>query len=336
VELIGRHPRASVFHTVAWLESLRRTYGYQPIVYTTSPAGADLENGIVCCRVSSWITGRRLVSLPFADHCEFLIRNSEDERVLLSHLEKRLRQELLRYIEVRPMRGVEAETSLFRWDQTYAVHHLDLTPDLATLFGNCHKSSTQRKIRRAQRDGLVYQEGRSEPLLDAFCDLLLLTRRRHHVPMQPKSWFRNLIDCFGEALKIRVAFKGNQAVAAILTLRHKDALVFKYGCSDSRFHNLGGTHLLFWQSILDAKSEGLRVFEMGRSDSENAGLVKFKDRWGAARSTIYYSRFTASRVAQTTALANRKYLFPASKLMFRYIPDGVLRLLGEALYKHIG
>jgi hypothetical protein len=42
-EFVERHPRASVFHTVGWLEALRRTYGYEPVAYTTSSPTGDLN-----------------------------------------------------------------------------------------------------------------------------------------------------------------------------------------------------------------------------------------------------------------------------------------------------
>ena len=29
-EFVGKHPSASVFHTVGWLKALRSTYGYEP------------------------------------------------------------------------------------------------------------------------------------------------------------------------------------------------------------------------------------------------------------------------------------------------------------------
>ena len=82
-DLVDRHPRSSVFHTIAWLEALRRTYGYEPVAYTTSSPGERLKNGLVFCRVASWITGRRLVSLPFSDHCEPLVDSLADEVLLL-------------------------------------------------------------------------------------------------------------------------------------------------------------------------------------------------------------------------------------------------------------
>src|SRR5262245_20006552 len=72
-DLVAWHPDASVFHPSAWLGALQRSYGYQPVAYTTSAPGAPLGDGIVFCRVESWLTGRRLVSLPFSDHCAPLV-----------------------------------------------------------------------------------------------------------------------------------------------------------------------------------------------------------------------------------------------------------------------
>jgi hypothetical protein len=65
---VETHPRASLFHSVPWLQALQRTYRYEPLVYTRCPQGQDLTDGIAFCRVESWLTGRRLVSLPFSDH----------------------------------------------------------------------------------------------------------------------------------------------------------------------------------------------------------------------------------------------------------------------------
>src|SRR5437879_9166625 len=86
-EFVQRHTRASVFHTPGWLEALRRTYGYEPVAYTTTPPGSELTNGVVLCRVYSRITGRRLVSLPFSDHCEPLVDRPADLAGLLHSLE---------------------------------------------------------------------------------------------------------------------------------------------------------------------------------------------------------------------------------------------------------
>src|SRR3954454_9332018 len=77
-DLLERHSRASVFHTRSWLQTLRRTYNYEPVVYTTAAPETPLANGWVFCRIQSWLTGRRLVSLPFSDHCDSLVNNDSE------------------------------------------------------------------------------------------------------------------------------------------------------------------------------------------------------------------------------------------------------------------
>lgn len=334
---LQRHPQASVFHSSAWLEAVRRTYGYKPIAYTTAPPGAALQNGLVFCRVESWLTGRRLVSLPFSDHCEPLLDTAADPQIFLRALEQEFGHERWRYIEIRPVNPLVGATGLFHSASVYCFHQIDLRPNLDTLFHNFHKDSVQRKIRRAEREALTYQDGRSESLLDSFYHLLLLTRRRHRLPPQPRQWFQNLIERFGDGLKIRVASKDGQPVAGIITLRYKDTLVYKYGCSDAQFNALGGTHLLFWRSIQDAKNDGLCVFDLGRTDVQNTGLITFKDRWGASRSTLNYSRYTSS--AHSSGVfkeAGEDWKLRLARHMLARAPISFLSAVGDIFYKHIG
>lgn len=336
-KLLDCHPRASVFHSTAWLEALRRTYGYPSIAYTTSPPGKDLQNGLVFCLVDSWLTGRRLVSLPFSDHCEFLLHVPEDLQVFGEALGLELQQGKWRYIEIRPLEFVEFGDPIYHPSGRYSFHQLDLRPDLDTLFRNLHKSSTQRKILRAQREGLTYQEGTEESILDHFYRLLVITRRRHRIPPQPRIWFRNLLDCFGKALKIRLALKDGRPVAGMLTIRYKDVLIYKYGGSDARFNSLGGMHLLYWESIRDAKNSGLRLFDLGRSDSHQAGLIEFKTRWGAAQSSLTYLRSTESGISGH--IFDHAGVSWKMEMLHRAIakaPVGVLSALGNVFYKHVG
>src|SRR5258708_23715716 len=79
-EFVDRHPRSSMFHSVAWLKALQQTYGYRPVVYTTTPAGQPIKNGMVFCDVNSWLTGERLVSLPFSGLC-YPLNDTQEERL---------------------------------------------------------------------------------------------------------------------------------------------------------------------------------------------------------------------------------------------------------------
>jgi len=331
-EFLQRHPEASVFHTSGWLEALQRTYGYEPVVFTTSPPDTELGNGIPFCRITTWLTRRRLVSLPFSDHCTPLVENSAELTCLLTSLRRELENEKWNYIEIRAGDPHLPSLAPFAKAKAFCFHKLDLRPSSDELFRGFHKDCVQRKIQRAEREGLTCEEGRDDLLLRKFYHLLLITRRRHGLAPQPVRWFRNLIACLGDGVKIRVASKDGRPVASILTLRHKRVLVYKYGCSDHRFNNLGGTQLLMWKAIQEAKNDQLEEFDMGRSDCDKPGLIAFKDRWGAARSTLSYLRYP-SRSSQTISEAMQGNV---AKYVLAHVPDSLLVATGSLLYKYMG
>ncbi len=163
-ELVDKHPKAAVFHTVPWLQALHATYGYEPLAFTTSPPGVELKNGILFCHINSWLTGRRLVSLPFSDHCEPLCDSATDLKFMICYLQAFLQQDKEKYFEIRPitenLRHLGDETGCAPV-ATYFLHRLDLRPDLADLFRSLDNDSVQRRIQRADRAKLVEKCGRS-------------------------------------------------------------------------------------------------------------------------------------------------------------------------------
>lgn len=101
--LVERHPDASIFHTPGWLEALRRTYGFKPIAYTTARAGQDFEDGIVFCNISSWLTGKRTVSLPFSDHGQPLVDKPDRLAEIVSFIHADRVRAGQKFVEIRPL-----------------------------------------------------------------------------------------------------------------------------------------------------------------------------------------------------------------------------------------
>lgn len=336
-DLVERHPKASVFQTVGWLRALQRTYGYRPVVFTTSPSSGELENGVVFCHVRSWLTGDRMVSLPFSDHCEPLFDSERDLHFIVENLQADRHHGHWKYIEVRPANGSfcpEGKGNRFQPAARYYLHRLSLRPDLDQLFRSLHKDSVQRRIRRAERAGVVHEHGRSTKLLKDFYDLLVVTRRRHRLPPQPYLWFRNLVDCLKEALEIRVAYQAQVPIAAILTLRFRNTVYYKYGCSDAKFNHLGGMPFLLWTTIEESKMAGADEFDLGRSDIDDKGkgLVSFKNHWGQGPTDLVYWRFPAP---QTVGSKKTRWL-DISKRLFAFMPNRLLTATGRLIYRHIG
>ena len=127
----------------------------------------------------------------------------------------------------------------------------------------------------------------------------------------------------------------SRAIASILTLRHRRKVVYKYGCSDERFHNMGAMPRLFWQLIQDAKSDHLEELDLARSDLDNEGLVRFKDHLGASRTSLQYWAHSEQPV-QHASVVNRALKSSVIRSVLTHLPDPLFRLAGEMFYRHAG
>ncbi len=333
--LVARHPKASVFHTVAWLQALGRTYRYEPVAFTTSPPTGELMNAIVFCRVKSWLTGRRLVSLPFSDHCEPLCDSTEDLNFLISYLQTSLEHQDWRYLELRPINrdfSRVGDRIGFLPAATFFLHVLDLRPPLDEVFRGLDTDSVQRRIQRADRAGLVERCGTSEELLRDFYGLFVITRRRHRLPPIPYTWFQNLIQSLDKALTIRLAYKDKIPISAILTLRFRDVAYYKYGCSNKQFNRFGATPWLLWRAIAVAKSDGATEFDMGRTEEDNPGLLAFKNHWVPRPKELVYWRFPYTSFIDSVD----NWKVKLAKHVFSCMPNRLLTLTGRLIYRHIG
>lgn len=330
--LAASHRSGSVFHQPGWLKALATTYGYRPIAITLDLPGHALSSALIFCEVRSWITGSRLVSLPFSDHCALLVSPDCDFSEFYRWLTSISHQRQWRYIEFRPT----------QWEQTWSIpgavkqsfwsHILDLSDSPERIYARFHKDCVQRRIRHAEHERIVYERGRSEPILKEFYRLLLITRKRHHLLPQPYAWFRNLAANFGPNLEIRVARKDHTAIAATLSLRHNHTVVYKYGCSDERFHSLGAMPYLFWKTIEESRESGVNRLDFGRTEIENRGLTAFKDHFGTVRNRLTYMRFPITGRSKTIDLAS----VPGTRALVSVLPGQVSSCMGAFLYRHIG
>jgi hypothetical protein len=330
--LVESNAKASVYHRREWLHALKCAYNYEPIALSVCSPSSPLTNAIVYCRIRSKLTGKRIVSLPFSDHCEPLVESKDEAEFLITNIKCRVDERKWKYVELRPVSTASWEELMPTISSTYYSHNLDLRRSEEQLYKSFDKDCVQRRIRRAERESLRYQEGTSETLLEQFYKLLVLTRRKHFLPPQPLRWFRSLISSFGKDLKIRVALKGDIPIASILSLSHRKTVTYKYSCSDPRFKNLGATAFLLWRMIMEEKANGFEELDLGRSDIDNPGLISFKDNWGATKSVLSYRRYPIGSLASE----ERKWARWIVKQIIAPASDSSLVKLGNLLYRHIG
>lgn len=236
-----------------------------------------------------------------------------------------------KYVELRPLSRIEQLDRGWQPSRSYCFHELDLTHGLGQIFRALHRDSIQRRIQRAEREGLSYEVGRSQQLVSEFYRLLLITRRRHHLLPQPRAWFRNLVECMGDNVEIRLARKSGTPIAAMLTLRHRSSVIYKYGCSDEKVHNLGAMPFLFWRLIEESKASGTEMIDFGRSDLDHESLITFKNKFGATRKVLNYYRYPRETQARKIGCDG-----DAIGQFVSILPDSVSSTAGRILYRHMG
>ncbi|MGF2076146.1 hypothetical protein, partial [Enterococcus casseliflavus] len=73
----------------------------------------------------------------------------------------------------------------------YVAHTLDLATPVSAIRSNL-SSAVRTAIRKAERSELVVRESSELPEVAEFYRLHVATRRRHGLPPQPFSFFRNI------------------------------------------------------------------------------------------------------------------------------------------------
>ena len=95
---------------------------------------------------------------------------------------------------------------------------------------------------------------------------------------------------------------------------------------------LGGTALLFWIALQDAKHQQAAKFDFGRSELTNPGLIDFKEKWGAVSLPLNYFRLPAEPQSHRHSDLSVR----VAKGLFSRMPSSLLAATGKLIYRHIG
>jgi CelD/BcsL family acetyltransferase involved in cellulose biosynthesis len=329
MEYISKNPQSNIFHHPAWSQLLAKCYGFNSRLFITCDTKDNILAGLPVMMIHSILNGPKWVSLPFTDHCNPLYDHPSALFRLMDGLVKQAQVQGIQNVEFR---GEFLSDPNIYQSRRYAFHSLRLESDLAKVSCRIHPMHL-RNAKTALNRGVRVRWGSSSLDLDAFYRLHLHSRRRQGVPVQPRYFFQligNLLFSAGLG-SILFAYKDEKIVAALLLLKYGETLTYKFGASDKTNLSLRPNDLLFWTAIQWGCENGYKVFDMGRTDLDNSGLIRFKQGWGADEIPLTY--YSTSLKNQNQTSGNLVYLM---KPIIQHSPLWVCRLLGELLYRHFG
>jgi hypothetical protein len=98
---IAQEMKQTLYYTSAWLDLITEIYGYSPISLTSTNASGQVTGFLPLCFIQSPVTGRRLVSLPFSDHCPLLAADEVSAKDLVDQAILIAQEKKVRYLELR-------------------------------------------------------------------------------------------------------------------------------------------------------------------------------------------------------------------------------------------
>ena len=282
---------ATCFHTSAWARVLHQTYKHQPF-YLQFFHRRRLAALVPLMEIRSPFTGRRGVCLPFSDLCEPLFFEPDVAGFVRDRLLSFAQQRRWHHLEIRGGKSFQLAPGAA---SRFYGHTLELSSDCTQMFGR-FASSVRRAIRKANRSEVNAVVVRNRQAVDEFYQLHVETRRRHGLPPQPASFFRNIYE---HIIKPGVGFivlaqRGSRTIAAAIFFHFGKNAIYKYAASDKRFQEFRANNLVMWHGIQFLVRNGVEKLHFGRTECENGGLRRFKLSWGTQEEIINYYRVDPS------------------------------------------
>ena len=324
------HPEGTIYHHSAWQQVLSETYGYNPLYLgITSSDGSEISGIFPSMFVNSFLTGRRVVSLPFTTYCNPLMPEELLEEAVHFAFN---RFPGVRHVELKLLESEHGAFGQLGVAGTFVSQFLSLAPDIDKLFLSFHPRSIRQRVRHAEKRGLVFRLADMESDLRQFYKFYNLMRRKNGLPPQPYAFFANMrrILTSKNFFELPVVEFEGKVIAAAVLLKGSSTWHLEYSASDSRFLQQGSNQFLIWKCIEMAHQAGAKNFDFGRTSLSNHSLLEFKDRWQAKRRAIRYYYFPQD--AKPTH--SRNYSDSLLGRLNRKLPLSLLTLEGRLLYRH--
>jgi FemAB-related protein (PEP-CTERM system-associated) len=319
------HPAGTFFHQTSWMRVMERTYAYRPHYFVAERDGQ--VTGIApTFLVSSWLSGRCLISLPFAVYGGVCAVDSESEEALIGHLEDFAKEHQIEYLELRNRKGDVRPG--YHPNTRYASFTIPLMADPEKLYSAFPKD-IRYMIRKGEKAGLQVRSGMDQ--LDSFYTLMAINLRRLGTPAFPRSLFVNLAHEYGNQVDLTLVYSGGKAVAGAMSFRFRDSLQPYYFGSLDEAKGLAANNFLWWKLIEHAAESGCSTFDFGRS-KKGSGNFDFKKKWNPSIETLNY-QVRLIRRSEVPNFSPTNPKFEMATNIWKKLPLGLTRMIGPRVVR---
>jgi CelD/BcsL family acetyltransferase involved in cellulose biosynthesis len=337
---VQNHPFGWVCHLSGWKQVLEKSFPQMKGHYFVllDDTNTRIKAGIPVFAVNSWLTGKRLVSIPFATFCDPLISNNDEMSILLGAAKDLAEKIGAAYIEVRTKASseiIESNAQLGKIEK-FKQHSLFLNGDPESLMKSFHNTSVRQKVRKASRTNLKVRITNEARDIETFYKLYSNTRKFNGLPALPFFFIQSIFREFLPEKRVVLLMAELEAklIAAMVLYKYKDRVSAEFLGWDRRSIKFQPSVFIYWEAIKMAQEEGYRVFDFGRTDGRNQSLMDFKGHWGTEVTGLpnYYYQINGSKL---TEKIDKSFANSLARKVFRSVPNIFYLPLGNFCYRHM-
>ncbi len=322
---VRQHPAGTLFHLTGWKRVIEKSFGFQPR-YLAVEDETGIRGILPLFLVSNRVQGRTLLSTPFAVYGGICANDDVAFSALQEAACQMARDENVEYLELRERQ--DYGDPAFHSKDLY-VSFDQVLPDSPDALMKGFPRDTRYMIRKAQKEGLrsTVESGQ----LEKFHDIYAFSVRNLGTPVFSLKYFRNLVEEFGDDCELTMIWKGEEAIAGVMSFRFRDWIVPYYSGSLPEGRRYAANNFMYWEVMTRAMQNGLRNFDFGRSKL-GTGAYAFKTQWNMQQHPLPYQYYLVRRKDMPNfSPANPRFQMAIN--VWKHIPLSVTKVLGPSLVR---
>ena len=295
---VAAHCDGTPFHRPAWLRAVAAGTGNRALALLAERRG-EIIAYLPLSEIHSPIFGRLLASSGFAVDGGLLASVDVDTVAIFAAVEELAERRSCPAIELR---GGALPAGRAGWTLKAESHCGFINPlaqdDDAQLLGIPRKQRAE--VRKSLGNPLEIEIGTSPRDRAAHYAVYAESVRNLGTPVFPRALFDAVLDQFGAEADILTVRHQGAAVASVLSLYHRGAVLPYWGGGTRAARALRANDRMYFELMRHARRRGCAHFDFGRSKTAS-GAYHFKRNWGFEPQPLTYASWTARGCAPRDA-----------------------------------
>jgi len=325
---VEAHPRATLFHRLAWRRAVRRAFpGHRPR-YLLATEGSEVRGVLPLFSSPTLRLRRALISTSYAVYGGICAEDAEARDRLLEAAGRLAGREGADYLELRNLESLPG----LPVKDLYVTFRLELPADPERLLASIPRKR-RRMIRQGLKQGFRVTIDRDPENLRAFHHVYAHSVRNLGSPVFPLRFLQALMEEFGQDCRLLSVWDGPRMVAGVLTLFFRGEVVPYYGGALRSYFRRAVNDLMYWELMRYGCEHGYRLFDFGRS-KRGTGAFEFKRLWGITPQPLPY-QYLLVRARGLPDLSPANPRFSPLIALWRRMPLGLAKLIGPPITRFL-